>query len=90
MRIYIASLIVGVLVGVLYSVVNVRSPAPPAWALVGLLGMLMGEQLIPFAKEHLFNTSSQVQSTNQVQSSDVEQEEQPSGFNQDNDDNTNN
>lgn len=28
MRIYIASLIVGIVVGVLYSLVNVRSPAP--------------------------------------------------------------
>jgi len=28
----------------------VRSPAPPAIALVGLLGMLVGEQMVPVAK----------------------------------------
>ncbi len=61
MRIYIASLIVGILVGVIYHFVNVRSPAPPTWALVGLLGMLIGEQAIPLVKEHFFNTSAQVQ-----------------------------
>ena len=27
-----------------------RSPAPPAIALVGLLGMLIGEQVVPLAK----------------------------------------
>lgn len=56
MKIYLASLIVGIVVGVIYSVVNVRSPAPPTWALVGLLGMLIGEQLIPFVKQHVFHT----------------------------------
>ena len=38
------SLAVGVLVGVIYSLVNVRSPAPPIIALVGLFGILAGEQ----------------------------------------------
>jgi XapX domain-containing protein len=28
----------------------VRSPAPPVVALVGLLGMLAGEQIVPVAK----------------------------------------
>jgi xanthosine utilization system XapX-like protein len=32
---------------------NVRSPAPPIVALVGLLGMLFGEQVIPVAKRLL-------------------------------------
>ncbi|WP_431312383.1 DUF1427 family protein [Sphingomonas natans] len=27
-----------------------RSPAPPAIALVGLLGILLGEQIVPLAK----------------------------------------
>jgi XapX domain-containing protein len=40
------SLGVGVLVGVGYGLLKVRSPAPPPIALVGLLGMLLGQQLI--------------------------------------------
>ena len=40
------SLGIGVLVGVGYGLLKVRSPAPPPIALVGLLGMLLGQQLI--------------------------------------------
>ena len=40
------SLGIGVLVGVAYGLLKVRSPAPPPVALVGLLGMLLGQQLI--------------------------------------------
>jgi XapX domain-containing protein len=50
MKIYVVSLSVGLLVGVIYGVLNVRSPAPPVIALIGLLGILVGEQLVPFAK----------------------------------------
>ncbi|MDO1585308.1 XapX domain-containing protein [Rhizobium oryzicola] len=50
MKIYLISLAAGLLVGIIYSLLNVRSPAPPMVALVGLLGILIGEQLIPFAK----------------------------------------
>jgi XapX domain-containing protein len=50
MRIYVLSLGAGVLVGILYSLLNVRSPAPPVVALVGLLGILVGEQIIPMTK----------------------------------------
>jgi XapX domain-containing protein len=50
MKIYVASLGVGLLVGVIYGVLNVRSPAPPVIALIGLLGILVGEQLVPLAK----------------------------------------
>jgi XapX domain-containing protein len=50
MKIYILSLGAGLLVGIIYSLLNVRSPAPPVIALVGLLGILVGEQLIPFAR----------------------------------------
>ena len=39
------SLAAGVLVGLIYALLNVRSPAPPAVALVGLLGMLIGSTL---------------------------------------------
>jgi XapX domain-containing protein len=50
MRLYAASLAVGVLVGVIYGLLNVRSPAPPVIALVGLFGILLGEQIVPMAK----------------------------------------
>jgi XapX domain-containing protein len=50
MKIYLLSLSVGLLVGVIYGVLNVRSPAPPVIALIGLLGILIGEQLVPLAK----------------------------------------
>ena len=50
MKPYLISLAVGLLVGVLYSLLNVRSPAPPVIALLGLLGMLAGEQILPIAK----------------------------------------
>jgi XapX domain-containing protein len=45
MKAYIASLAVGLLVGVIYALFNVRSPAPPVIALIGLLGILLGEQI---------------------------------------------
>lgn len=47
---YLISLGTGVLVGIIYALLQVRSPAPPAVALLGLLGMLIGEQLVPVAK----------------------------------------
>ena len=53
MRPYLISLGAGLLVGVLYSLLNVRSPAPPLVALVGLLGILIGEQIIPVGKHLL-------------------------------------
>lgn len=52
MKMYLLSLAVGLLVSVLYYVLNVKSPAPPLVALVGLLGMLIGEQLLPFIKSY--------------------------------------
>jgi XapX domain-containing protein len=53
MKAYLLSLAAGALVGVLYSVMNVKSPAPPTVALVGLLGMVGGEQLIPLVRTWL-------------------------------------
>ncbi len=50
MKVYLFSLAAGLLVGIIYSLINVRSPAPPVVALVGLLGILVGEQIVPFAK----------------------------------------
>lgn len=51
MKLYLISLGAGLLVGVVYGVLNVRSPAPPVIALVGLLGILAGEQIVPIAKK---------------------------------------
>ena len=53
MRAYLLSLGAGLLVGIVYSLLNVRSPAPPVVALVGLLGILIGEQIIPVARHML-------------------------------------
>lgn len=50
MKAYILSLGAGLIVGIVYSLMGVRSPAPPVIALVGLAGILLGEQLIPVAK----------------------------------------
>jgi XapX domain-containing protein len=49
---YIVSLLMGLVVGAVYGLVQVRSPAPPLIALVGLLGMVIGEQAIEMAKRH--------------------------------------
>jgi XapX domain-containing protein len=53
MTMYLVSLGAGLLVGVIYSLLNVRSPAPPLVALVGLLGILAGEQIIPVGRHML-------------------------------------
>lgn len=50
MKPYLVALAVGLLVGVIYALFNVRSPAPPVIALVGLLGILAGEQIPPLVK----------------------------------------
>jgi XapX domain-containing protein len=46
MTAYLISLLMGLAVGVAYGLLHVRSPAPPLIALVGLLGMVLGEQAI--------------------------------------------
>jgi XapX domain-containing protein len=51
MRPYLFSLAAGLLVGVVYALVHVRSPAPPVIALVGLFGILAGEQIPPLVKQ---------------------------------------
>jgi XapX domain-containing protein len=58
MKAYLVSLAAGVLVGLVYSVIDVKSPAPPTIALVGLLGMLAGEHLISFARHVLSQVAS--------------------------------
>jgi XapX domain-containing protein len=53
MKPYVLSLGVGLLVGIAYGLLKVRSPAPPVVALVGLLGILIGEQLVPLARQYI-------------------------------------
>lgn len=50
MKPYMLSLGAGLIVGIVYSLMGVRSPAPPVIALIGLAGILLGEQVIPVAK----------------------------------------
>jgi XapX domain-containing protein len=45
MKVLSLSFVVGLGVGVLYGLIRVKSPAPPIVALLGLLGMVLGEQL---------------------------------------------
>jgi XapX domain-containing protein len=53
MKAYLLSLGAGLLVGVVYSLLHVRSPAPPMIALIGLLGILIGEQVVPVGRQLL-------------------------------------
>lgn len=43
---YLKALAAGVLIGVLYAMIRVPSPAPPPVALLGLLGLLAGQALL--------------------------------------------
>jgi XapX domain-containing protein len=57
MKMYLLSLGAGLVVGVIYALLNVRSPAPPVIALIGLLGILIGEQSVPLVKRALSGES---------------------------------
>ncbi len=50
---YLVSLVMGLAVGVAYGLIQVRSPAPPLIALVGLLGMVLGEQAVDTVRHHV-------------------------------------
>jgi XapX domain-containing protein len=56
---YLVSLLMGLAVGVAYGLVHVRSPAPPLIALVGLLGMVLGEQAIEAVGHHFVSLAAQ-------------------------------
>ena len=58
MRPYLISLVAGLAVGLFYGLLGVRSPAPPAVALLELFGMLAGEQLVPMVRPHLSKLES--------------------------------
>ena len=57
MKASLLSLGAGLVVGVVYSLLGVRSPAPPVVALIGLLGILLGEQIVPVGRELIAGTS---------------------------------
>ncbi len=58
MKPYLFSLAAGVVVGLLYSAFNIKSPAPPTVALVGLLGMLAGESALPWIRTFVVHLAS--------------------------------
>jgi XapX domain-containing protein len=49
---FVAALVIGLGVGVLYGLLGIRSPAPPLIALVGLVGMLVGEGAVLYVRGH--------------------------------------
>jgi XapX domain-containing protein len=53
MKAYLVSLAVGLGVGAIYSLLRVKSPAPPTIALIGLFGMLGGEQMVVLLRNML-------------------------------------
>jgi XapX domain-containing protein len=53
MKTYLLSIGAGLIVGIVYSLMGVRSPAPPVIALVGLAGILLREQMFPLAQRLL-------------------------------------
>jgi len=67
MKPYILSLLAGVLAGAIYSLLRVRSPAPPMIALVGLLGIVIGTQIIPTGRQLLVSSTVPFAKTKVVQ-----------------------
>jgi len=59
MKPYVLSLLAGILAGAIYGVIGVHSPAPPTIALLGLLGMLAGEQILPLARRMMEGNKTQ-------------------------------
>ena len=53
MKSYLVALATGLLVGGLYGLLRVRSPAPPVIALVGLMGILLGEQVVSMVRQSI-------------------------------------
>jgi XapX domain-containing protein len=57
MKVLFLSFVVGLGVGVLYGLIRVKSPAPPIVALLGLLGMVLGEQFGTWIQTKKFDVS---------------------------------
>jgi XapX domain-containing protein len=55
---YLISFGAGLVVGLLYWLVRVQSPAPPLIALAGLLGIVIGEAAVPFVQAHLLHADT--------------------------------
>jgi XapX domain-containing protein len=68
---YLLSLGAGFVVGLLYWLVRVQSPAPPLVALAGLLGIVLGEHAVPVIRAQLFPAAhvAEVSPGEQVKSS---------------------
>lgn len=66
MKSYLLSLAAGLLVGCIYSLIKIRSPAPPLIALVGLLGIVLGEQGPPLVKQLFFKESTKTSQTSDL------------------------
>jgi XapX domain-containing protein len=62
MKAHLISLGAGLLIGIVYSLLHVRSPAPLVIALAGLPGMLAVEQVIPLANRYFFPNSTNIAS----------------------------
>ncbi|WP_374034161.1 DUF1427 family protein [Bdellovibrio bacteriovorus] len=60
---------VGLLVGIIYAGLRVKSPAPPVIALVGLLGILIGESVFPLIKDRIFPPAEPARIENKEQTS---------------------
>jgi XapX domain-containing protein len=67
---YLISLGVGLVVGLLYYLVRVQSPAPPLIALAGLLGIVIGEHAIPFVQAQTRTPDAQTQHAQTVAKSE--------------------
>ena len=66
MKSYLLSFAAGLLVGCIYSLIKIRSPAPPLIALVGLLGILLGEQGPSLVKHFFFKESTKTSQTSNL------------------------
>lgn len=77
MTAYFVSLLMGLAVGAAYGLLHVRSPAPPLIALVGLLGMVLGEQAIDAARHHSVARPSQTDQAPTLQDSPGTQPRKP-------------
>ncbi|MGK5507708.1 XapX domain-containing protein [Brevibacillus formosus] len=44
------ALVTGIVIGVVFQSLRIPSPAPPMLGLIGLIGMFLGQRLIPWIK----------------------------------------
>jgi XapX domain-containing protein len=65
-KVYLIGLAMGIAVGIFYGLMHVRSPAPPIVALLGLLGILIGEQVPPVVRHFLADTPARTSWLQQI------------------------